>query len=247
MDYIIGISTHSLTRRLTAGTLKDSVYANIFQLTASRGGWREKIYLIDELYVFQLTASRGGWRSNQCPCHRGEQFQLTASRGGWQLSVQKFLDNLGISTHSLTRRLTICLFVLRDFNSISTHSLTRRLTDDGIPILYAGLYFNSQPHEEADSIYGRFNNRKYISTHSLTRRLTSWKSCPGCCKEDFNSQPHEEADGIKLVFLCEHGISTHSLTRRLTLELVLVFIPSCISTHSLTRRLTAILNKNHFI
>ena len=34
--------------------------------------------------------------------------------------------------------------------NISTHSLTKRLTDDGIPILYAGLYFNSQPHEEAD-------------------------------------------------------------------------------------------------
>ena len=34
------ISTHSLTRRLTAFCLRIQTYHRIFQLTASRGGWR---------------------------------------------------------------------------------------------------------------------------------------------------------------------------------------------------------------
>ena len=33
---------------------------------------------------------------------------------------------------------------------ISTHSLTKRLTAVGIIIIYVVSYFNSQPHEEAD-------------------------------------------------------------------------------------------------
>ena len=85
-----------------------------------------------------------------------------------------------ISTHSLTKRLTPHFGTGVLPECISTHSLTKRLTalllsgisnqhhfnsqpheeadDDGIPILYAGLYFNSQPHEEAD---GNFR-QKYI-------------------------------------------------------------------------------------
>ena len=59
-------------------------------------------------------------------------------------------------------------------------------------------YFNSQPHEEADSF-------------------------PGWPKHDlyyFNSQPHEEADVWFLVLWCNRIISTHSLTKRLTTSLV---------------------------
>ena len=77
---------------------------------------------------------------------------------------------------------------------ISTHSLTRRLT----LLCFAGsrtlMYFNSQPHKEADGLGQTELDTKIISTHSLTRRLTFefWCRC----------------------FL--GFISTHSLTRRLT-------------------------------
>ena len=56
------------------------------------------------------------------------------------------------------------------------------------------VYFNSQPHKEAD----HYTNLSEEST------------------VHFNSQPHKEAD--MCLFLCASvvDISTHSLTRRLT-------------------------------
>ena len=39
--------------------------------------------------------------------------------------------------------------------------------------IFALKYFNSQPHEEADSLSGDSNISYDISTHSLTRRLTN--------------------------------------------------------------------------
>ena len=56
---------------------------------------------------------------------------------------------------------------------ISTHSLTRRLTI--IPPRHTATvsYFNSQPHKEADYIDIILQQFNTISTHSLTRRLTA--------------------------------------------------------------------------
>ena len=128
-----------------------------------------------------------------------------------------------ISTHSLTRRLTphtTCNILER---IISTHSLTRRLTTKPEKSESPDMYFNSQPHKEADtrdffhqvvfdisthsltrrltSLYIVTSLTTCISTHSLTRRLTM-----GVCKDSeffryFNSQPHKEADTV-YVFLC---------------------------------------------
>ena len=77
---------------------------------------------------------------------------------------------------------------------ISTHSLTRRLTliFTYWPTLL--LHFNSQPHEEADQGTDHGNHCIRISTHSLTRRLTSGCNEENLCLIHFNSQPHEEAD-----------------------------------------------------
>ena len=61
---------------------------------------------------------------------------------------------------------------------ISTHSLTRRLTDTMNLSLWTVRYFNSQPHKEADLIFLAKSLSIPISTHSLTRRLTS-VSLPG--------------------------------------------------------------------
>ena len=57
------------------------------------------------------------------------------------------------------------------------------------------VYFNSQPHEEADNhVWWIIGLAKY-----------------------FNSQPHEEADDRRpFTFSDQVCISTHSLTRRLT-------------------------------
>ena len=100
------------------------------------------------------------------------------------------------------------------------------------------LYFNSQPHKEADFFRFQFLSQHSISTHSLTRRLTAiivqhpafpknFNSQPhkeadgndnrrsnGNC--NFNSQPHKEADILSVTMSDAVAISTHSLTRRLT-------------------------------
>ena len=78
-------------------------------------------------------------------------------------------------------------------------------------------YFNSQPHEEADSSCKRTWVRNRISTHSLTKRLTT--------------------SNIRSTSLMI--ISTHSLTKRLTLSTRRTLFPFVISTHSLTKRLTS--------
>ena len=102
---------------------------------------------------------------------------------------------MDISTHSLTRRLTVYLCLAVQPADISTHSLTRRLTvplGDKFPPRF---HFNSQPHKEADL---RFDTKiliHIISTHSLTRRLT------------IRNPPESKI----------RQISTHSLTRRLTM------------------------------
>ena len=81
-----------------------------------------------------------------------------------------------------------------DTSAISTHSLTRRLTVYQRTSVRTVLYFNSQPHKEADR--GTLG-----STGSMGH---------------FNSQPHKEADLINGKGLNVTDISTHSLTRRLT-------------------------------
>ena len=59
-----------------------------------------------------------------------------------------------------------------DLFYISTHSLTRRLTLYPVLIIPHKDYFNSQPHKEADVDVTGGEPDEGISTHSLTRRLT---------------------------------------------------------------------------
>ena len=118
---------------------------------------------------------------------------LTAGLFGGYNETIKF-EELGISTHSLTRRLTkFVLFVCvrgGHFNS-QPHKEADRSRSYHSNI---GLYFNSQPHKEADDDCTITDCYESISTHSLTRRLTFQESG----KENITD------------------ISTHSLTRRLT-------------------------------
>ena len=122
-----------------------------------------------------------------------------------------------ISTHSLTKRLTSNDYRRFLGRFISTHSLTKRLTVFLFYHFKSILYFNSQPHEEADVKVIVSSATKYdISTHSLTKRLTFRTTTFFRCKD----------------------ISTHSLTKRLTVHKMLDRYFSDISTHSLTKRLT---------
>ena len=186
------ISTHSLTKRLTM-LIAWLIGALIFQLTASRRGWLIYIHFYSSLSYF-----------NSQPHEEAD------------TRFQYFLHQILISTHSLTKRLTAKEFWRFCQMDISTHSLTKRLTGPwSVPTpfgtfqltasrrgwrrcsqpLLRKTHFNSQPHEEADVL----------------------RSSGQTKQEYFNSQPHEEADEqIKLIYK-RNNISTHSLTKRLTM------------------------------
>ena len=166
-----GISTHSLTRRLTWAVRlwlqpfwyfnsqphKEAdnyvVYENkankTFQLTASQGGWPPLHAISIISFAFQLTASQGGWRFLLQPILHPVQFQLTASQGGWP---------------------------------------------SGKCHLYDHFYFNSQPHKEADVCTCVNDISVYV--FQLTASQGGWLEAyrETNRKNNFNSQPHKEAD-----------------------------------------------------
>ena len=183
----IVISTHSLTRRLTAVWKWRHRWWSISTHSLTR-----RLTFTDiannKIYTFQLTASQGGWRGqrgkraipehfNSQPHKEADQaaieilgtfvsFQLTASQGGWPVSFPAY--------------------IMRG-------------------------YFNSQPHKEADDLCCCCGICGWsISTHSLTRRLTSEHTISLILLKHFNSQPHKEADVTARVV--ETGLKTFQLT-----------------------------------
>ena len=169
------ISTHILTKRMT------NRLTNKFMIL-----------------LFQLTSSRRGWRSFLISSGVGSVFQLTSSRRGWPDEMRKMADDLDISTHILTKRMT---------TSRTMKNWKRK-------------YFNSHPHEEDDAIYQSISLPLNISTHILTKRMTLaarllWglhlafqltSSRRGwlhilkqySSADYFNSHPHEEDDVFPL-------------------------------------------------
>ena len=144
-----------------------------FQLTASRRGWHTDVPSVVHAPTFQLTASRRGWlpdRDDRARYHRISTHSLTKRL---TTNILKRFYCKHISTHSLTKRLTYLQMEQLVFRYISTHSLTKRLTNALRFCTFCIRYFNSQPHEEADSGPLSLSTTPiFISTHSLTKRLT---------------------------------------------------------------------------
>ena len=212
------ISTHILTRRMTTVLVQPNA-PKLFQLTSSRGGWR----FMEEKTVWKIT------------------FQLTSSRGGWRYRFVDACRDSVISTHILTRRMTMTKRKKKQERTISTHILTRRMTRVQKNRKLVRRYFNSHPHEEDDNVQSCLVIDQNISTHILTRRMTmqeviTWliqqyfNSHPheeddrkvGHIKQrtkHFNSHPHEEDDSSESLQKVWRSISTHILTRRMTYNL----------------------------
>ena len=94
----------------------------------------------------------------------------------------------GISTHILTKRMTILLVVQIIAITISTHILTKRMTGTRQKDNRYRNYFNSHPHEEDD--------------------VSMVRSCKG--KKYFNSHPHEEDDNTgRYVLLGNYYFNSH--------------------------------------
>ena len=145
-----------------------------------------------------------------------ETFQLTASRRGWPYFPFSIFRNRYISTHSLTKRLTVIASPPCNSLIISTHSLTKRLTCR--QCRKAGRC-NISTHSLTKRLTLKWVplvTVSHISTHSLTKRLTIILLFHHAALLYFNSQPHEEADFYNISQDLAYIISTHSLTKRLT-------------------------------
>ena len=143
-------STHSLTKRLTPGTL---------HLT-------EDIFFSTHSLTKRLTAGSAYTGSY-------DTFQLTASRRGWPV-VKQTLENIreifNSQPHEEADVVRRCCFLW--ILVFSTHSLTKRLTTIRGTVISFAIFFNSQPHEEADKLQKQAMKTSDFSTHSLTKRLT---------------------------------------------------------------------------
>ena len=103
-----------------------------------------------------------------------------------------------------------------DLFYISTHSLTRRLTLYPVLIIPHKDYFNSQPHKEADLPRLVLLPGTDISTHSLTRRLTTILQLIPNVLDISTHSLTRRLTGLLPTPKHILDISTHSLTRRLT-------------------------------
>ena len=211
------ISTHSLTRRLTYVSFHCNPFIYISTHSLTRRLTVDCGLLMDMTVTFQLTASRGGWHRSYGTPFIGQPFQLTASRGGWR-NVGILLSIIGyFNSQPHEEADKKALKANFDDYIISTHSLTRRLTLVNMSLKKINLHFNSQPHEEADYLSG--NQKTTLNLFQLTASRGGWQSpdaadncfCTfqltasrggwrGICHKalpphkHFNSQPHEEAD-----------------------------------------------------
>ena len=144
-----------------------------------------------------------------------------------------------ISTHILTKRMTMSFLPFAAIRIISTHILTKRMTYTSIFNILIEYYFNSHPHEEDDGILPFLRKtgegisthiltkrmtlrtaRRYcvvsISTHILTKRMTVRSIRRRTWFLYFNSHPHEEDDTAPPLWRGVFIISTHILTKRMT-------------------------------
>ncbi len=146
-----------------------------FQLTTSRRGRHADDVCMDASWIFQLTTSRRG-RPRKTPViadiahfnsRPHEEVDVAEIESG-QYSV--------ISTHDLTKRSTLRLFVLihnfQYFNSRPHEEVDEKgRREDGWQ-----RNFNSRPHEEVDRRAEKEDSLCDISTHDLTKRSTVIKN-----------------------------------------------------------------------
>ena len=99
-----------------------------------------------------------------------------------------------LSTHILTRRMTLSGYAGNLDLDLSTHILTRRMTGAGAYWDLQTNPFNSHPHKEDDMVKAEKKGRS----------------------TSFNSHPHKEDDYKATDKQKAEILSTHILTRRMT-------------------------------
>ena len=101
-----------------------------------------------------------------------------------------------ISTHILTKRMTIIHSFAALAIYISTHILTKRMTiihSFAAPAIYISTHILTKRMTDG---FPTFCILCVISTHILTKRMTTLQQLVRLSERYFNSHPHEEDDAI---------------------------------------------------
>ena len=197
-----------------------------------------QLAILFRLFLFQLTSSRRGWQCitlseslivyfNSHPHEEDDSF----------LSFGK--SSSPISTHILTKRMTILFRLCHRHYTISTHILTKRMTARSV-ISYYGWIFQLTSSRRGWPLQCSMNG--LTESFQLTSSRRGWlpptfKHITISCnfnshpheeddyndtytdkwKKDFNSHPHEEDDQFPQMIPRDWSISTHILTKRMTI------------------------------
>ena len=104
------------------------------------------------------------------------------------------LNQLGISTHTLTWSVTVYYSIIKEYYDISTHTLTWSVTGHEVTLFRSCADFNSHAHVERDGV------DDIVSQIQI----------------NFNSHAHVERDITYITRLLISVISTHTLTWSVT-------------------------------
>ena len=187
-------------------------------------------------------------------------FQLTSSRRGWQTETGNGLTVLDISTHILTKRMTVdpgtetltITFQLtssrrgwhylrwyqKPFDKISTHILTKRMTSDMRFVLLLSIF------QLTSSRRGWPLGKIDVEVAELFQLTSSRRGWQPACLVVFAVKIFQLTSsrrgwlGYLRHGLQRNGISTHILTKRMTFCYRVYFVIKIISTHILTKRMT---------
>ena len=167
---------------------------NTFQLTASRRGWHSFLIILMQSQTFQLTASRRGWRIRLGCSYVLSYFNSQPHEEADELSGVLPLRWHRISTHSLTKRLTMIWFKTARYHSFQLTASRRGWRPLTLMLKGFWLFQLTASRRGWQLFLERHILHEWISTHSLTKRLTLLFLSDSSGKGNFNSQPHEEAD-----------------------------------------------------
>ena len=188
-----------------------------FQLTSSRRGWLNQTAALLCYFYFNSHPHEEDDDATTKAKLTDTVFQLTSSRRGWHTLLNGSSFANGISTHILTKRMTVLFPYWVCCHNISTHILTKRMTPKCVS-LSIPLCISTHILTKRMTDCGNYKTRFYdISTHILTKRMTLISMLIHNMLHYFNSHPHEEDDLSYLFYLLLFNISTHILTERMTL------------------------------
>ena len=171
LNFSTVISTNSLTKRLTNIGVTTSQQMIHFNSQPHEEADSSTVYMFSADSVFQLTASRRGWRRVYlCQVCSITYFNSQPHEEADKVSLY-FDQSKSISTHSLTKRLTYLQMEQLVFRYISTHSLTKRLTEDRY---CTNFHHNISTHSLTKRLTDNVSIANNVSIFQLTASRRGW-------------------------------------------------------------------------